>query len=168
MSNASAGVPSRRSNAGELAQPAAATTVPNMVQKPVAEPKDRRAASMSPRPAAWAITTVDAMPKPNTTENIRNIVMFALAVAASACAPRNRPTQIALIDPFSDWSTLDARVGMANNSKDDAMGPFTKSLASRSLDAILRPFPAFRASLTDQARRSSAAANLSASAAFSA
>ena len=42
-----------------------------MVQKPVADPKDRRAASISPRPAAWAITTVDAMPNPSFVEKAK-------------------------------------------------------------------------------------------------
>ena len=35
--------------------------------------------------------------------------MLALDVAASASSPRKRPTQIALIEPLSDWRTFDAK-----------------------------------------------------------
>jgi len=111
------------------------------VQKPTADPKALRAASRSFRPTACATITVDAMPNPNTTENIRNMVMFALAVAASACAPRKRPTQMALIDPFSDWRMLDANVGMANSSNADAIGPCVRSLARCSPATMNPPVP---------------------------
>ena len=43
--------------------------------------------------------------------------MLALDVAASAPSPRKRPTQIALIVPFSDWRIEEASVGSANLSR---------------------------------------------------
>lgn len=129
MSNAPSGVASSRSNTGAPSHPAVAAPSPSIEQKPMADPNARRAVSMSRRPTAWPMTTVDAMPNPNTTEYMRNMMRLALAVAASACAPRKRPTQIALIDPLSDWRILDTRVGMAKSSSADAIGACVRSLA---------------------------------------
>jgi len=72
-----------------------------MVQNPTPAPKVRRAARMSPAPKCWPTRTVVAMPNPNTAANSRNMMTLALAVAASALSPSSRPTQTALIDPFS-------------------------------------------------------------------
>ena len=77
------------------------TTAPPTTN-PTAEPNARRAPSISRRPTDWPIRIVAAMPNPNTAENIRNMMMLALLVAASAPSPRKRPTQIELIEPFSD------------------------------------------------------------------
>ena len=55
-------------------------------------------------------------------------MILALAVAASACAPRKRPTQMALIEPFKDWRMLDASVGMAKSSSVDPIAPCVRSL----------------------------------------
>src|SRR5947209_12816803 len=66
---------------------------------------------------------VEAIPKPNTKAVSRNITMLALEVAASAPSPRKRPTQIALIVPFSDCRIEEASVGSAKASKVLAIGP---------------------------------------------
>src|SRR5947209_13590535 len=70
---------------------------------------------------------VEAMPNPNTNAVSRNITMLALEVAASAPSPRSRPTQIALIVPFSDWRIEEASVGSANASRVLAIGPCVRS-----------------------------------------
>src|SRR5206468_13120130 len=66
---------------------------------------------------------VEAMPNPNTNAVSRNITMLALEVAASAPSPRRRPTQIALMVPFSDWRIELASVGSAKASRVLAIGP---------------------------------------------
>src|SRR5436305_798593 len=66
---------------------------------------------------------VEAIPKPNTKAVSRNITMLALDVAASAPSPRKRPTQMALIVPFSDWRIEDASVGRAKARRVLAIGP---------------------------------------------
>ena len=57
---------------------------------------------MSRAPKRWPILTVPAMPNPKARLETRNMMMLALAVAASAASPISRPTQIELIVPFSD------------------------------------------------------------------
>lgn len=57
---------------------------------------------------------------------------LALAVAASAPSPKNRPTQIELIDPLSDCRMLDASVGSANRMSVRVMGPDVRSRAPRA------------------------------------
>ena len=47
----------------------------------------------------------------------RNMTMLALDVAASAFSPRKRPTQIALMVPFSDWRIEETSVGSAKMSR---------------------------------------------------
>jgi hypothetical protein len=80
-------------------------------------PNVRRAASTLPAPNDCPTFTVAAMPKPNTAAKTRNITTLALAVAASARSPSRRPTQIALIDPLSDWRILPTSVGSENSSR---------------------------------------------------
>src|SRR5436305_15279627 len=70
---------------------------------------------------------VEAIPKPNTKAVSRNMTMLALDVAASALSPRKRPTQMALIVPFSDWRIEDASVGSANASRVGPMLPWVRS-----------------------------------------
>ena len=100
---------------------------------PPAVPNTRRAPSTSLRPHAWPMRMVEAMPKPNTKAVSRNITMLALEVAASASSPMKRPTQIALMVPFSDWMIEDASVGSAKASRVLEIGPCVRS-----------PRPAFR------------------------
>jgi hypothetical protein len=45
------------------------------------------------------------------------MTMFALDVAASAFSPMNRPTQMELIVPFSDWTMEEASVGSVKASR---------------------------------------------------
>src|SRR5438445_1729249 len=92
----------------------------------MAVPNTRRAASTSLRPHACPIRIVEAIPKPNTKAVSRNITMLALDVAARAPSPRKRPTQIALIVPFSDWRIEEASVGRAKASRVFAIGPSVK------------------------------------------
>ena len=87
---------------GVKIQPSAATTTAPPITSPIDAPNARRAASTSRRPMLWPIRMVEAMPKPNTSANIRNMIVLALAVAATAPSPRKRPTQIVLIEPLSD------------------------------------------------------------------
>ena len=54
---------------------------------------------------------------------------LALAVAASAPSPKNRPTQIELIDPLSDCRMFDAKVGSANRMSVRVIGPDVRSRA---------------------------------------
>ena len=58
--------------------------------------------------------------------------MLALDVAASAPSPRKRPTQIALIVPFSDWRIEEASVGSAKASRVLPIGPCGEVAAPRS------------------------------------
>ena len=67
------------------------------------------------------------MPKPNTVPSIRNMTRLALAVAVSAASPRKRPTQIELMDPFSDWSTEEPSVGSAKAISVAKIGPVVRS-----------------------------------------
>ncbi len=67
------------------------------------------------------------MPKPKTAPNIRNMMMLAFDVAASAASPRKCPTQIVLIDPFSDWRMLLPSVGRAKASRVPVIGPVVRS-----------------------------------------
>ena len=94
---------------------------------PTAEPNARRAPSTSRRPQLCPTRIVAAMPKPNTIPNIRNMMILALLVAASASSPRKRPTQIVLIEPLSDCRTFDPSVGSANASSVGAMAPDVRS-----------------------------------------
>src|SRR4051794_36819776 len=70
---------------------------------------------------------VEAIPKPNTKAIKRNMTILALDVAASASSPRKRPTQTALIDPFSDWRIEEPSVGKAKASKVGAIAPCVRS-----------------------------------------
>ena len=107
----------------EANQPTTAMTSEKISARPTTAPVARRAASVSPRPIAWPISTVAAIPKPKKVANIRNMMMFALAVAASALPPRNWPTHTELIDPDSVCSTFDASVGKAKRISVFAIGP---------------------------------------------
>src|SRR3546814_12559082 len=68
------------------------------------------------------------MPKPKKVANIRNMMMFALAVAASARSPRNCPTQIELTELDSVWRMFDASVGSANRTSVLAIGPCVRAI----------------------------------------
>src|SRR3546814_11911838 len=59
--------------------------------------------------------------------NIRNMMMLALAVAASALLPRNCPTQIELTEPDNVWRMFDASVGSAKRIKVLVIGPCVRS-----------------------------------------
>src|SRR3546814_2489064 len=98
-------------------QPTIAMTTEKISARPITPPVARRAASMSPRPIDWPMSTVAAMPKPKKAPNIRNMMMLALAVAASALLPRNCPTQIELTEPDNVWRMFDASVGSAKRIK---------------------------------------------------
>ena len=74
----------------------------------------------------WPIRMVAAMPMPNTEPIRKNMMVLALAVAVSALSPRKRPTQIALTEPLSDWAMLPARMGRANSSSEDPIGPVVR------------------------------------------
>ena len=65
---------------------------------------------------------VVAIAKPKTKAVSRNMMMLALDVAASASSPRKRPTQIALIEPFSDWRIEEPSVGKAKASRVGPIG----------------------------------------------
>ena len=65
--------------------------------------------------------------------------MLALDVAASAPSPRKRPTQMALMVPFSDWRIEEASVGSANASRVLAIGPCVRS--PRPVCAVLLRLP---------------------------
>ena len=73
--------------------------------------------------------------------------MLALEVAASAPSPMNRPTQMALIVPFSDWRIEEASVGSAKASRVLAIGPWVRSprpglrFAAASANALLSVIP---------------------------
>ena len=67
------------------------------------------------------------MPKPNTNAISRNMTRLALEVDASAFSPRKRPTQIALIEPFSDWMIEETSVGSAKASRVVPIGPMVRS-----------------------------------------
>src|SRR3546814_3455850 len=56
------------------------------------------------------------------------MMMFALAVAASARSPRNCPTQIELTELDSVWRMFDASVGSANRTSVLAIGPCVRSI----------------------------------------
>jgi hypothetical protein len=58
--------------------------------------------------------------------------MLALDVAASASSPSRRPTQIALIEPFSDCSTFPARIGRENISSVGAIAPSVRLRPERA------------------------------------
>src|SRR5690606_7682449 len=103
----------------------------------MAVPKVRRAPSRLRAPKRWPILTVPAMPKPNAAEDTRNMMMLALAVAASAASPISRPTQIELIVPLSDWSMLDRSVGTAKISRVRMIGPCVRSPLNGSAPALL-------------------------------
>src|SRR4249919_2026542 len=124
---ASAGVPSTARIAGDRNQPATAIRMVAKPKAPAAVPKMRRAPSTSFRPQYWPIRMVEAMPKPNTNAFSRNITILALDVAASACSPRKRPTQMALIVPFNDWMIDEASVGRAKLSRVAPILPCVRS-----------------------------------------
>ena len=65
--------------------------------------------------------------------------MLALEVAASAPSPRKRPTQMALMVPFSDWRIEEASVGSANLSSVEPMPPWVRS--PRAAFAMLEGLP---------------------------
>jgi len=67
------------------------------------------------------------MPKPNTAEMSKNMTRLAFVVAASARSPSRRPIQIALIDPLTDCSTLEPRVGRAKSNSVRPIGPVVRS-----------------------------------------
>jgi hypothetical protein len=92
-------------------------------EKPTALPKVRRAPSMSRAPKRCPILTVPAMPKPNDALSSRNMMMLALAVAASASSPISRPTQIELTVLESDWRMLLSSVGTLNSTRVRKIGP---------------------------------------------
>ena len=94
--------------------------------------EDARAPRRRPcGPNAWPMRMVEAMPKPNTKAVSRNMTMLALDVAASASSPRKRPTQMALIVPFSDWRIEEASVGSAKASRVGPIGPASGRRACR-------------------------------------
>jgi hypothetical protein len=55
------------------------------------------------------------------------MMILALDVAASAPSPRKRPTQIVLIEPFSDWRMLEPSVGSAKASRVEPIEPLVRS-----------------------------------------
>src|SRR3546814_652601 len=69
-----------------------------------------------------------AIARPNTPANSRNMIRLALVVAASARAPRKRPTHIELIEPLSDCRMFEPSIGNANNSRPRPTGPATRSI----------------------------------------
>ena len=69
--------------------------------------------------------------------------MLALEVAASASSPRKRPTQIALIEPFSDCRIEESSVGSAKASRVGPIGPVVRSRCP-GRDAISPAAPAPR------------------------
>src|SRR3546814_3268269 len=56
-----------------------------------------------------------------------NMMMFELAVAASALSPRNCPTHIELTELDSVWRMFDASVGSAKRISVFAIGPPVRS-----------------------------------------
>ena len=94
---------------------------------PMAAPNARRAPSMSRRPMLWPTMIVAAMPKPKAPADRRNTTRFALTVAARAFSPSSFPSQTVLMEPFSDCSTLDARVGTVKAISVHAIGPVVRS-----------------------------------------
>src|SRR3546814_6116079 len=56
------------------------------------------------------------------------MIRLALVVAASARAPRKRPTHIELIEPLSDCRMFEPSIGNANNSRPRPTGPATRSI----------------------------------------
>ncbi len=73
------------------------------------------------------------MPTPNITPSSSKSTMVALVVAVSASGPSKRPTQIALIEPFSDCSTLEPSTGSENINKVRAIGPCVRSMRACGL-----------------------------------
>ncbi len=94
---------------------------------PVAVPMTRRTDSTSRRPIFCPIKMVVAMEKPNSAENIRNMISPALADAARASSPRNWPIQIELTELFSDCNMLTPSDGNANRNNVLATGPTVRS-----------------------------------------
>ena len=135
MSCAAAGVASTRRIASANSQPSNAIRTDPTPTSPIAEPSARRAPSMSRRPIDWPTRMVAAMPNPNTALKVRNMMMLALLVAASAPSPRKRPTQIELIEPFSDWRMFEPSVGSANRISVRPIGPLIRSRWPRADDA---------------------------------
>ena len=90
---------------------------------------------------AWPINIVDAIPKPKTKEISMNMTMLPFAVAASASSPKDRPTQMALIDPFSDCNIDDPSVGNANKSIVLAIDPWVRSCCLPAEVLSLNVFP---------------------------
>ena len=86
-------------------------------------PTTRFASAMFLAPTHCATRMVEAIEKPNSTPNNRNIRTFAFPTAARDAAPRNLPTQIALTDPLIDCSTLPNRMGREKASKVRGIGP---------------------------------------------
>src|SRR5688500_713199 len=105
-------------------------------EKPTDVPNVRRAPSMSRAPKRWPILTVAAIPKPNAAPATRNMMMLALAVAASASSPISRPTQIELTVPESDWRMLLSSIGTLNISSVRRTGPSVRS-PLKGLDGAL-------------------------------
>ena len=121
------GVASTCRSSGANTQPATAVTAEIARNSPVAAPITLRAAAMSRRPRLCPISMVAAMPKPNTPADIRNMMMPTLEVAASASSPMKWPIHTALIEPFSDCSTLEASVGNAKAISVRPIGPVVRS-----------------------------------------
>ncbi len=95
---------------------------------------------MSLAPNAWPMSTVAAMPKPNTNDIKRNMMKLALKVDASAFSPRKRPIQIEFTVPFSDWRIEEMSVGMAKTSRVLPIAPWVRSRPCIGLVAIRCPF----------------------------
>ena len=56
------------------------------------------------------------------------------AVAVNAASPRNRPTQTAFTDPFSDCAMLPARIGSENNRRLRPIGPEVRSSGALAME----------------------------------
>lgn len=125
---------------GANSQPSIAMINAPPSTSPTADPNARRAASRSCRPIACPIITVAAMPKPNTAPKVRNMMMLALDVAASALSPRKRPTHTALIEPFSDWRMFEPSVGSANSISVRPIWPLVRSRRWGAPPAMGCPF----------------------------
>ena len=122
---------SRRNSCGAKIQAMAVSTSSADMNAPIAVPRIRLAASISCRPKAWPIKTVDAIASPNTKVTSRNINMFPFAVAVRAFSPRKRPTHTALIEPFSDCRIVVPNIGKVKTIIVRRIGPCVKSCCPR-------------------------------------
>ena len=121
--SAAGGVSIHTSTWRAAGMPIAAITTDSPMKNVALVPITQRACFRSSRPIACATRMLAAMPTPNTAPSSRNITLFALAVAVSACSPRKRPTHTALMEPLSDCNTLPPRMGSANANRVRAIGP---------------------------------------------